>query len=122
MTVSHDHPLSISRSSSALPPSTRLCARGAAIVLRPRQLVSFDQLVVLDLNGGRLEGTGQDALAFAHAMFSARVSRISKSTGLIATTYVGGGAPRGLSLYQSVWTSLPKEEQDRISADRVIRP
>lgn len=93
-----------------------------AFVIKPRQLISPDQLIVVDYQGNELEITGNDAIPFMHDVFSLRGNRITESTGILATTFTGEGIPTGLALYDKIWSSIDLSEQSSISEERVLRP
>ncbi|MGP3699450.1 hypothetical protein [Rhodobacter sp. NSM] len=102
-------------------PFVAMARGGRAVVLKPRQLVSPDQFVVLDLAGNELTIRGRDAVAFMHALFSLRGNRIDESRGPLATTYLGHGTAEGLELYHALWAQLGAEERARINEERVPR-
>ncbi|MGP3699748.1 hypothetical protein [Rhodobacter sp. NSM] len=102
-------------------PFVAMARGGRAVVLNPRQLVSPDQFVVLDLAGNELTIRGRDAVAFMHALFSLNGNRIDESRGPLATTYLGHGTAEGLELYHALWAQLDAEERARIKEERVPR-
>lgn len=72
-------------------------------------------------DGSTFEPAITDLLPFSHQLHGpgGRIL-IGYGSGLVPPGYAGQDLPEGPALYDMIWSALPAEIQDRISADRVV--